>query len=192
MNRREALHRTAAITGLAVTSTIGIGFLKGCKPSGDPDGQPVFLSQEEIKTVTAIADTILPKTDTPGAIELQVPEFVDIMLKDCIPAEQQVTIREELKEFQEKVVSEYSNPFEKCSPDEKQQIIEAEEEAAYGVLNQSGKRSFYLYLKQLVLLGYFSSEYVMTSLLNYTPVATRYEGCIPLKESDRLYVDNNV
>ena len=37
MNRREVLKRTAGLTGFAVTSTAGIGFLSGCEPTGDPD-----------------------------------------------------------------------------------------------------------------------------------------------------------
>jgi hypothetical protein len=192
MNRREALRRTAAITGLAVTGPVGIGFLNGCKPTGDPDWQPVFLTQEEVRTVTAVADIIIPGTDTPGAIELHVPEFIDVMLNDCFSEELQVSFRKEMKNFREKIASDYSKPFDMCSMDEKQKIISVEEKVTYDAFNQSGKRSFYINLKQIVLLGYFSSEFVMTNLLNYTPVATRYEGCIPLNQDDRLYVDNNV
>ncbi len=83
MNRREALKRTALITGIAISSSVSMALLNGCKPSGKESWQAQFLDEEEVKLVTAICDIILPATDSPGALEIHVPEFIDLMLKEC-------------------------------------------------------------------------------------------------------------
>lgn len=192
MNRREALRRAAAISGFAVTASAGIGFLEGCRPSGDPEWIQVFLSKDDVNLVSAIAEIILPETETPGAIELHVPEFIDLMLRDGYPQPDQENFLRGLKNFREKVIADHNSTFEKCSGDLKTEIISEEEKISYGDLWQTGRKSFYLIIKELTLLGYFSSEYVMTNLLDYHPVATRYEGCVPFSKGGRIYVDNNV
>lgn len=191
MKRREALRRTAAITGLAVSSSVGMGLLKGCTPSGKPTWPPIFLKQNEIKLISAIADTILPKTETVGALEVHVPEFIDLMLRDCYKKEEQTSFRAGLSSFNTMVGNEYSNTFEDCSQDEKAKIIEAEEDRSAEQFQQTYKKSFYQTVKELTLLGFFTSERVMSNLLNYNPIPGRYDGCIPLANDSRVYIDNN-
>jgi hypothetical protein len=47
-------------------------------------------------------------------------------------------------------------------------------------------------VKELTILGYYTSEYVMTNMLDHHPVPGRYDGCIPFDQEGKLYVDNNV
>lgn len=192
MNRRDALKRTAAITGFAISSSVGAGFLSGCQPTGDPGWEPVFLNKDQVKLVTSIIDVILPKTSTPGAIELHVPEFLDLMLFDNFDSEGQDLFRRGIEDFDKKVRKNYPDGFDHCNQSVKENIIAEEEEESRISYSQTYQKSFYLSLKEISLLGYFSSEYVMRNLLNYNPVAGRYEGCIPFSEEDRLYVDDNV
>ena len=192
MNRREALRRTAAITGVAVSSSVSIAFLKGCSPSGKPSWPPIFLKPEEIQIVSAIADTILPKTDTPGALDVSVPEFIDLMLRDIYGDDEKATFRAELKAFNDGVDSKYGNPFHECTKEEQSSIIGEQEEAISSGEMWNGTRNFYHTLKQITLLGFFTSEQVMTTMLDYNPIPGRQEGCIPLGPDGRVYVDNNV
>ncbi len=192
MNRREALQRTIAITGFALTSSVGIGLLNGCKPSGDPDWKSKFLTKDEANLVTSIADTILPKSDTPGAIDVHVPEFIDLMLADNYTLEDQITFRKGLKTFTENVDQNYSNTFEKCTEDNKTSIIAEEENKSYEQLTKTYEKSTYLMIKELTILGYYSSEYVMNNMLDYHAIPGRYNGCIPFEKNGKLYVDNNV
>lgn len=190
MNRREAIRRTAAITGLAVTSTITSGILKGCKPSGDPDWVPKFLSIDEVRLVSAISNTILPTTDTPGALDVYVPEFIDLMLADNVSETEQAKFREELNVFAESVNSKYSKPFDKCEEEQRKLLIGEEEERSYEQFYQTFKKNSYLMLKEFTLLGFYTSEYVMNNMLNYQPIPGRYDGCIPLGTDGKVYVGN--
>lgn len=192
MNRRDAIKKTAGIMGMTITASAGIGLLKGCTPTGDPKWQPKFLQLDQINLISSIAESILPKTDTPGAIDLHVPEFIDLMLKDNYSPSDQKTFKEGLVSFKQNALAKFSNTFEICNQEEKTKLLKEEETKSFEHYSNSHKKTFYLILKELTILGYYTSEYVMTNMLDYHPVPGRYEGCIPITENDRLYVDNNV
>ena len=192
MTRREALRKTATITGFAVTSSAAIGILNRCTPSGEPGWKTKFLGNDQVDLVSSMTETILPKTDTPGAIELHIPEFVDLMLADNYTKSEQDRFLTGLKDFQERTRSKNNRKFEKCTPEDKSSLIEEEENHSYENFWQTHQMSFYLMLKELTLLGYFTSDYVMNNMLDYHPVPGRYEGCIPFNKDGKLYVDNNI
>ena len=133
---------------LAVSSSVSLGLLKGCSPSGKPSWPPIFLKQDEILLVSAIADIILPKTKTKGALDVHVPEFIDLMLRDCFSAEEQNSFRAGLSSFITVVDSEYSNALEECNQDEKIKIIETEENRSNEQFIQTHKKSFYQSVKE--------------------------------------------
>ncbi len=192
MNRRDALKKTAGIMGMTITASAGIGLLNGCTPSGDPNWQPKFIKVDQINFISSIAESILPKTDTPGAIDLHVPEFIDLMLQDYYSTSDQKTFLDGLKSFEQNTLTKYSNTFEDCDQEEKTKLLKEEETKSLEYFNESQKKTFYLILKELTILGYYTSEYVMTKILDYHPVPGRYDGCIPITENSKLYVDNKV
>ncbi len=192
MNRREALRRTASVTGIAISSSISLGLLKGCTPSGNPTWPPMFLKKDEIKLVSSIAEIILPTTETPGALDVHVPEFVDLMLRDYISDEEKTDFRDGLKAIVKTVDQEYSDSFIDCPIDERIKIIQSLEEGTVKQYSQTSKNSFYRIIKQLTILGYYTSEYVMQNMLDYHPIPGRQEGCIPLSEEGKLFVTNNI
>jgi gluconate 2-dehydrogenase gamma chain len=72
MNRRSMMQTIALLLGAATVPT-----LAGCKAMSDSKG---ILSDEQLKLLIAIADTIIPKTDTEGAVGVKVPQQIDGML----------------------------------------------------------------------------------------------------------------
>lgn len=190
MNRREALRRTASITGIAVSSSICVGLLKGCTPSGKPSWPPIFLNNKEIDLVSSIADVILPNTDTPGALDVHVPEFIDLMLRDCFSEEEKASFRENLNVFVVIVKEKFGDVFEDCTENDKAKIVASLEDEDYTLFSQTVKSNFYRIIKQLTLLGFFSSEYAMKNMLDYNPIPGRFEGCIPIDENQKLFASN--
>ncbi|MEL6274136.1 MAG: gluconate 2-dehydrogenase subunit 3 family protein, partial [Bacteroidota bacterium] len=70
MNRREVLRYAAMATGAAVSAPFASAFLMSCEGEVTPPEvvyEPQFFSSEEYQFITKVADTILPKTDTPSA-----------------------------------------------------------------------------------------------------------------------------
>jgi gluconate 2-dehydrogenase gamma chain len=72
MDRRALMRNVALLLGAATVPT-----LAGCKAAMDGKGS---LGEDQLAVLTAIADTIIPKTDTPGAVAVKVPQILDGML----------------------------------------------------------------------------------------------------------------
>ena len=86
MDRRKALQNVALLLGGTVVG--GSLFLQGCKSeTAAADG--ALLTEDQIKYLDEVAETILPKTNTPGAKEAAVGAFMAVMVKDCYTKEQQ-------------------------------------------------------------------------------------------------------
>lgn len=191
MNRREALRLTTSLSGMALSSSMVVAFMNSCQPNGNPAEAGSLLTPEEKSLIAAMAEVIIPKTDTPGARDVGVPDFIRLMLRDGLSTEDQQTYRRQLSDFSKKIIKDYGHPFEQCSPEEQNLIISAEEEQSFDQ-QKVQKIHFYSLTKQLTLLGFFTSKKVMTTMLDYHGVPGRYEGCIPFDENGRLFVDNNV
>jgi gluconate 2-dehydrogenase gamma chain len=70
MDRREAIKRTALLMGGAVSASAIMGIMKGCTPKPTIDWKPSFLTEDQGLTVSTLAEIILPKTETAGAIDV--------------------------------------------------------------------------------------------------------------------------
>ena len=89
IDRRSALRRLSAVLGGAVTAPLASGLLGGCRTPSDLDAYAYqTLSEPQQRTLAALVDQILPPTDTPGAAEAGVPQFIDKMLTEWYPAEE--------------------------------------------------------------------------------------------------------
>ena len=111
MNRRELLQRVAWLMGGAISAPAVLGVLNGCSPKPSAGWHPLFLSQEEGAIVEEIAELILPRTDTPGARDVGVPAFIDVILKDAYPSEDQVRFVSGLKDFDDEAQRAHGKPF---------------------------------------------------------------------------------
>ncbi len=189
MERREAIKRTIVFAGITVSGSAAFTLLEGCQSKSDPSWQPVFFTKQESVLVSSICNIIIPKTETPGAIELRLHEFVDIMLNDCITDAEKI-FRKPLNDFSEDILKLYSKPFEKCSPSEKHQIVSDLEEKSNPETDKEQKFQFYIILRDVIRFGYLSSEYVMNNLLDYQPIPIEFKGCIDVNNTARLSVSN--
>jgi hypothetical protein len=82
LNRREAVSRIAMMLGGTLSAPTL--FAMQTKEAGQKLTADAFvLSQSQKQIVAAVAEHIIPKTDTAGAIEAGVPAFIELMLADC-------------------------------------------------------------------------------------------------------------
>ena len=186
MDRREALKRTAWLMGGVVSAPAIMGVLNGCAAKPTIDWKPVFLSEDHGMLVTEVAEIIIPKTDTPGAKDVGVPGFIDLMLKDVYSKEDQDRYLEGLKAFDEEAKKEYGDPFNELSGEQKAAFVKKVHDAAVEAeraTTPAPKRPFILMTKELTMLGFFTSEPGATQVLQYVAVPGSYKGCIPLSEA---------
>jgi hypothetical protein len=182
MNRREALKRTALLMGGALSSSAIAGILQGCKAQPELNWQPAFLTEDQARLTAEIAERILPKTDTPGAKEAGVPEFIDLMLNDIYTEEEKQRFAAGLAELEQDSEQEYGDSFLDLKPEQQDALLTKYEAQAKENQDPEAK-PFFPMMKELTMLGFFTSEVGATQFLQYVSVPGRYEGCISIEEA---------
>lgn len=185
IDRREALRKTALLMGAAVSATALAGIMQGCKATPELTYVPSFFTEDQARLVSELAQTIIPKTDTPGAKEAGVPGFIDQILKECYKKEDQDKFLAGLTDFDAKSKEANGDSFIYLDAEKQLAFVKAENEAAVTAVkaDPSIERPFILSAKELTLLGFFTSEPGATQVLQYEAVPGSYKGCIPLSEA---------
>jgi len=185
IDRREALRKTALLMGAAVSASALTGILQGCKTTPELAYTPQFFTEDQARIISEVVEIIIPKTDTPGAKDVGVPGFVDLMLKDCYNKEDQDRFLAGLTTFDEEAKKAYGDSFIYCKPEQQVELVTKVHAAALAEskTNKEAKRPFILMAKELTLLGFFTSEPGATQVLQYIAVPGSYKGCIPLAEA---------
>lgn len=185
MKRREALRQASLILGYTLTAPAILGVLNGCKPEPkitiDPNWKPQFFAKDQIKSLVAIVDTFIPKTDSPSASEVGVVEFLDSMYATILKPEAKKLFAEGLIQL-----GNITNgkSFDSLTASERNTAMSKLESKQLPLLKDNKPNNvFYTALRGLVVTGYMLSEKIGTEYLAYDPVPGNYEGCIPLERN---------
>ena len=174
MTRRAALKRAALFLGVALTPSLIANVLQA---AATPGAKAVFLSPAQLDLVTAIAERILPRTDTPGATDVGVPAFVDLMLGKYSTESERQVFTAGLDEVNAASLASHAQSFVKISAAQQDAIL-----MKIAVASQKKDKTFFHQIKELTVVGYFTSEIVGRTVLHYDPVPGRFQGCVPISE----------
>ena len=174
MTRRDALKRAALFLGVALTPSLIANVLHA---AATPGAKAVFLSPAQLDLVTAIAERILPRTDTPGATDVGVPAFVDLMLGNYSTENERKVFAAGLDEVNAASFAAHAQSFVKVSATQQDAIL-----LKIAVASQKKEKTFFHQIKELTVVGYFTSEIVGRTVLHYDPVPGSFQGCVPISE----------
>jgi hypothetical protein len=191
MNRREAIRRVALLMGGAVSAPAILGVLAGCKAEPDTaaEWKAAFLTQAQGALVAEVAETMIPRTDTPGAKDVGIAAFIDKMMKDTYSKPEQQRFLAGLADFEAQAKREHGRAFIELEPAQRAALVKQVHDPAVEADRESTvpldkrRRPFILTMKELTLLGYFTSEPGATQVLQYRPVPGAYQACIPLAQA---------
>ncbi|MBF9237614.1 gluconate 2-dehydrogenase subunit 3 family protein [Hymenobacter sp. BT683] len=199
MNRRDALARVALIMGGTV---IGADFfLSSCSSPTKEDKaavktakpvpqKPDFLSPQQVSFLDEVGETILPTTKTPGAKAAHVGQFMAVMVRDCYEPKDQKVFLNGIAQLDVDCQKKQGKTFLDSTPAERTAFLtalDAEQKAYSATQPKDAPNHYFRMMKQLTLLGYFTSEVGATQALRYLPVPGRYEGSVPYKKGDRAW-----
>jgi len=178
IDRRKALKQAGLLLGFTVSGPALTGVLNGCTAEVVPDWQPVFLSAEEVKLITAASDRIIP-----GAAEAGVPQFIDVMLSEYYLPEDQKQFQSGLVALEAQSQEILHKSFTKGDPAEQDQVLSDQAASAKKQVqaDPSPPQPFFLMIKELTVLGFFTSEIGATQTLQYDEVPGGFQGCAPLE-----------
>lgn len=148
------------------------------------------LTAQELSLLDEIGETIIPATHTPGAKAVQIGAFMKMMVNDCYDDANQAVFQAGLGEVDAAAQKRFGKTFLQLSPGDRTALLNGidAEERKYRAEKPAGAPEHYFRLmKQMTLLGYFSSETGCTQALRYVEVPGAFRGSEPYKKGDRAW-----
>jgi Gluconate 2-dehydrogenase subunit 3 len=203
INRREAIRRVSALLG-GVAFVGGSGLVAALEKSGAAvHGLPGDFTAQDVAFLDEIAETILPATKTPGAKAARTGAFMALMVTDCYSPAQQKVFRDGMRKVDDASRNANHVAFMAATPEqrlavltildqEQKRIMDARAAATAGVTDSNTQEPahYFRMMKELALLGYFTSEIGCTQALRYVEAPGRFDPCIPYTPGDRAWASH--
>lgn len=177
MNRREMLKFTALLTGSAVSGSFASVFLSACSRPGAVDSELCFFDSEQFKLVAQLADTILPRTDSPSATDVGVHHTIDTMIGLVFDIDFKNEFRSGWTDLERYLSAQNFNNMDQPERVELLRDLEIDRNS-----EADKAREAYVELKQQVIAYYLTTEEIGKEYLNYLPVPINYEPCISVDD----------
>jgi hypothetical protein len=185
INRREAIRRVSALLGGAAFVG-GRGLLSACERASFPLEEATLgeFTADNIAFLDEIAETILPATKTPGAKAAKTGAFMALMVTDCYSPVEQKIFHEGMRKVDDATRKANNVSFMEAAPlqrsavltmldHEQKRVMDAREAAV------DQPAHYFRMMKELALLGYFTSEVGCTQAMRYIESPGRFDPCIP-------------
>ena len=194
ITRREAIQNVAALLGGAALSggdrLLALSFDADALAQATTKGVGAF-SAADVALLDEIAETILPETSTPGAKAAKTGAFMALSVTDVYTPENQAIFRDGLRKVDEACAAAHGASFMAATPAQRLAVLQAldrEQKAGMDARQNSDEpRHYFRLMKELALLGYFTSEIGVTKALRYVESPGRFDPCAPHKPGDRSW-----
>lgn len=200
MNRRTAITHVAAMLGGAFSAPTLLAMERWRSRTPSESFLAEFSLTENQKVIVAeVAEMIIPKTTTPGAKDVGVPAFIVMMLQDCYKTPEHKSFVEGLNKLEKKEFMNMSAE-QKTAALKQVEADSAEEMKAYQVQQtkmgdnedreqmaaQAKGLPYWRLMKELTMLGYFTSEEGIKSSFEYVPIPGKLE-MIKMKPNQKSF-----
>lgn len=217
MNRRSMLQCALLLVGAAMVPG-SVEALAAAAKAAKPK-----LDKPRVALLTAVADTIVPKTDTPGAVEVGVPQLIETLIGAWASPERRAALVGALDKIDALAREQKGKPFAELSAEERLAVLMPHDAAALkappkeatppttvhigkaqttmdpqvGRARQMPSQSVmdrfapkftdpgYGKLKELIVVGYYSTEAALTTELRYEHNPGAWEPSLPITPDTR-------
>ena len=149
---------------------------------------------EKKQLIAELTETIIPRTDTPGAKDANVADFVVAMVTYGLTKTEQWTFLLGLEDVDNYALRHFGQVFLTCSAEQRIDVLRYFERSLWvgprlvlKIRNKLLGRSFFELLRWLTAIGYCSSEAGATKALRYDFMPMVYNGCVPLENGQRAW-----
>jgi hypothetical protein len=192
LERRTVVQSLALLAGFGLSPLVS-QLASAADLSSQTAGEMQGLSAPQLRLLDALVETIIPETETPGAREAGVASYINSVYSRAFSELQRDIFTTGLDDIEKACAEQYSIGFEKCSGTE--QIVVLTGVAAQAANSEPGTAapvSFFLLLKELTVIGYYTSEIGATQELRYQAVPGSHEQCITLGENRRAWFSTSL
>tara|TARA_R110000823_G_scaffold305166_3_gene427081 strand:+ start:5654 stop:6277 length:624 start_codon:yes stop_codon:yes gene_type:complete len=194
MDRREFLQCAAILVSGVSAAQLGFALSEEqqvylASAANYNTGKATYFSAAQRAIVAAMTEVIIPRTDTPGAIDAGVPNYVELMVSDWLNDEERAIFDAGLADIETRIPRDYGKSFDQLSPAQQLEIMQDLEEAAsasswydFGNVQRDfiSDAPFICQLKELTIWGFFTSEAGSKQVLRYDPMPMYFDGDVPL------------
>ncbi len=195
MQRRELLKLSMTLLGATAGASVSRALLAGeVLHAGSATG---VFNPVQRKAVELLSEMIIPTTDTPGAITAGVPDFIASIVGDWYKPNEREIFMQGLVALDEYCAGNGGRPFVESDEATRIAALQAQEAAAAGykapqqarlkMPDEDENAPFFKRLKELVVLGYYTSEVGATQELAYLPMPGYYNGSYDFDEIGREF-----
>jgi hypothetical protein len=146
--------------------------------AASPHAPPRVLTDERSALVTSLADAIIPRTDTPGATDVNVSAFIDVIVAEYYGDEERTAFLSGLDAIGTRIKAGGADSFDMMTPDAQKTLLDSLDKPAD---RQAPDARAWSKLKGLVVHGYFTSERVQKDVLKTVIMPGRFDGNAPMK-----------
>ena len=154
------------------------------------DWKKQFFTNAEAECISALVDTILPRTETPGALDVNVDVFLDRIFAQTYDEAGQAKVRADIFAFNSKCKKIHGAIYSKLSDNDQVNVLQKEEldsgkysQGVWGkAVGEQQPIGFYRSIKSMAIWAYCTSEKIGKEVLSYDPIPGEYLGCIPLSD----------
>ena len=194
INRREAIFRVSAMLG-GIALVGQTAMLAGCATPQERSTSAAnnLFSDSDIELLDEIAETILPETSTPGAKSAGVGPFIAMMVADTYYPDDQEIFRKGLQDLQTRSLVNYGAHFIAIQAAQRLELVQnldADQHLYMETRSDGMPAHYFRMIKELTLLGYFTSEIGYTQAMRYMETPGRYDPCTPYAEGETAWADH--
>jgi len=209
MTRREVIQRVTALLGGAALAggdlLEAFSFDAAARHAAMAQGAGAF-SAADIALLDEIAETILPATSTPGAKAAKTGGFMALMVTDAYPPRDQQDFRAGMRALDDASPRATNASFMQASPAQRLALLETLDREQKTVMDAraSAPRSrapgpepaadepahYFRMMKELALVGYFTSEIGYTRAMRYRETPGRFDPCAPHAPGDKTWASH--
>ena len=209
LTRRDVLQMVTALLGGAALAggerVLAITFDDDAMAVAVQQGTSLFAATD-VAMLDEIAETILPETSTPGAKAAKTGAFMALMVTEAYDARQQQEFRAGLGQVDEACRKAHGVPFMQATPAQRLSVVEAldrEQKSAMDARTPARTTRapaapaapdepahYFRMMKELALVGYFTSEIGYTKAMRYRESPGRFDPCAPHAPGDKIWASH--
>ena len=209
VSRREAVQRVAALLGGAALvggdRLFAFSFEPAAIEQAMAQGTGAFTAAD-VALLDEIAETILPETSTPGAKAAKVGAFMALMVSEAYDERARQVFQQGLRQLEDACRQAHAVPFMQASAAQRLSLVEALDREQHAVMeDRAPKRRvrapgpapesdepahYFRMMKELTLLGYFTSEIGYTRAMRYVESPGRFDPNAPHSPGDKSWASH--
>jgi hypothetical protein len=181
----------AALIGLGLSASAKFGLSSVAKTAANGDAS---LNPHELALLAAVIDTLIPRTTTPGALDVGVINFIHFVFRRGMDSHAQQAFREGVHALRIDSQSQYPSGLDGATPTQRLAYVQTVDSGLFSAGSPQAKTpllEIYAVIKRLTVIGYFTAEVAAHQTLEVQLYPGPFVGEKPVTEHTRAFYEDS-